>query len=212
MRQDANWTQRRFDEARTGTRGWLNLGTGDFRAVDFGGASFLEIGEGSRLGPGVRLGEMVRIGRGSVIGEDCRIKGMATIGERCAFGEGARLGMGCKIGAHTRFDAGVEIGPGAEIGDMVDLPRQCRLFGYPADGRTLIKIAPVCGRVLYAFLRTDGTAQTAGTGVLLTLAEREDLARRLMASQEAADRAEGGEMMDACLYLAARLAGGGGGA
>lgn len=204
------WTQADFDAHPRALTGWLELGSGDFSAVDFGGVSFVDIGEGSVLGPGVRLGEMVRIGRGTRVGEDFRARAFVTVGERCAFGEGARLGMGCKIGAHTRFDAGVEIGLGAEIGDLVDLPRACRLFGIPADGRTLVKIAPVCGRVLYAFLRTDGTAQTAGTGVILTLEDRERLARQLMASQEAAERAEGGEMMDACLYLAARLAGCGG--
>lgn len=205
MRQDANWTQRRFDEARTGTRGWLNLGTGDFRAVDFGGASFLEIGEGSRLGPGVRLGEMVRIGRGSVIGEDCRIKGMATIGERCTFGEGACIGPCSKIGSRVRFEAGCQIGPGTEIGDMVDLPRQCLLFGCPADGRTLIKLTHDAQAMLIAFRTEGGTVMTVMPGATRTLEEYEAHARALLDAQDAQDQAEGRLRSAAAAYIRARM-------
>lgn len=205
MRQDANWTQRRFDEARTGTRGWLNLGTGDFRAVDFGGASYLEIGEGSRLGPGVRLGEIVRIGRGSVIGEDCRIKGMATIGECCSFGEGACIGPCSKIGSRVRFEAGCQIGPGTEIGDMVDLPRQCLLFGCPADGRTLIKLTHDAQAMLIAFRTEGGTVMTVMPGATRTLEEYEAHARALLDAQEERDQAEGRLRSAAAAYIRARM-------
>lgn len=205
MRQEERWTQQRFDEARAGKRGWLNLGTGDFRSVDFGGASFLEIGEGSRLGTGVRLGEMVRIGRGSVIGEDCRIKGMATIGERCTFGEGACIGPCSKIGSRVRFEAGCEIGSGSEIGDLVELPERCLLMGCPADGRTLIKLTHGAQAMLIAFRAEDGTILTVMPGATRTLEEYEAYARALLDAQDERDQAEGRLRSATAAYIRARM-------
>lgn len=206
------WTQAEADAQRAGLNGFTDMGSGDFTAVDFKGRSRLVIGEGSLLGDDVRLGEFAHIGDHCTFGRNCRIAAFGAVGNRCAFGEGAHLGVACRVGSYTTLRDGCRVDNGTELGDMVSLPDSCTLYGVRAYGDTFIKIAPVEGRALYAFmgLTEDGreTAFVRMPGMVRTLGEFTEFANDLCRMEDAGSgRArQGAEMLAAARYLAARFA------
>ena len=199
------WTQAEFDGAVRDGGGWLRLGTGDFRAVEFGGAAMVDIGEGSVLGPGAQLGEMAHIGRGCVIGESCRFRGLARIGARCALGEDAHIGACSEIGAGARFEARCRIGAGTALGDGVELPEQSVVWGVPVDGRTLVKLEHARGDVMMAFRCVDGGVRVLSRGAVRTLERYEDFARRLALAQDGRDAQDGRIRLAEAALIRARM-------
>lgn len=209
------WTQDEFERACILT-GEIVLGTGDFRRVDFGGKSGLTIGPQSIIGKNAHLGMACEIGHHSEIGEGFCADGNLTIGPHCHFGAGARVGEITKVGRGTCFADGAEIGNGSEIADGVGLPPRCELFGVRgADGRTLMRITPVAGRMLYAFAAWRPNRRTWQVMVCMpqmwrTLAEFEDFAadQATMQGMSATREhiAEGQQLLAAAKYIRARFA------
>ena len=83
------WTQYEYNAALN-TSGFYDLGTGDFRNVNFNGRNRVRIGPQSMLGHHVRLGQDCEIGEHCDIGHHFRAGANLQIGKRCRFGRDAR--------------------------------------------------------------------------------------------------------------------------
>ena len=211
MRTMIKYTQAGYDRQGPDIRnGFYELGTADLRSVeDFHGRHRVEIGEGSLLGGPVQLGESCRIGD-NVVQEGGRfdLGPMAAIGRNCTFrdahiSEGSRIGSGCIFLHDCTIDKGVE------IGDDITLPMACTLFGIRALGTTFLKISPVEGCHLYAFVGLDeiGKKQVFvyRPGALWVLDDFHQLAVDLCQSQTI--RPQGHELLAAARYLKERFSG-----
>ena len=147
------WTQAMFDAASMGGDGTRNLGTGDFRAVEFGGKHRVVIGPHSILGDDVRLGGSCEIGHHTEIGKRFLGGRFLIVGAHVRFGERAIVGQDAKIEGNCTFGHDCRIGEGSQIGDDVVLPESCMLFGVPeANGKTLVKVSGGNGPTMYAFI------------------------------------------------------------
>lgn len=206
------WTQAEYDEIKGSLSGFIELGSGDFRAVNFKHRCRVEIGENSILGDDVDLGEFTKIGAHTEVGDRCRLGAFSTIGDRCTFGETACVSVGGKIGNGTTFKDNVQIEAGVDFGDMVVLPDLCSLFGVTAHGKSFLKMAPVEGGALYAFVGVNEKNELdvfiKTTGALRTLAEYAQFAQSLCCMVQLKDKArQGVEMLAASAYLRMRFAG-----
>lgn len=206
------WTQMEYDQTgKNSMTGFYELGTGDFRTVsNFSGRHRVEIGEGSLMGSDVVLGEFCRIGDNVVQeGTGFELGAMAAIGRNCTFGKGTHIREGSRIGSGCIFLKDCIIDKGVEIGDDISLPRTCTLFGVKAMGSSFIKIAPVEGRHLYAFVGEDKDGKkhvfVYQPGGLWLIEEYHQFAVNLCQSQ--CIRPQGHEMLAAARYLEERFAG-----
>jgi len=150
------WTQIEYDQAKPELTGRRELGTGDFRGVDFRGKHNVIIGPGSMLGDDVHLGVGCEIGARCSIGARFRDEGNLKVGKHCHFGEHAHIDENAIIDRGTCFATGVEICENVELGEDVQLPTLCGyLFdrrALSADGKSLIRLYPVAGRTICAFV------------------------------------------------------------
>ena len=154
------WTQAMFDAAGASNDGSLNLGTGDFRAVNFGGKHRVVIGPHSILGNDVQLGAHCEIGHHSEVGRGFESGLFLNVGEHVRFGEWATVGEHATIGANCTFGNLGKIGIGTQIGDGVTLPMQCMLFEIRSvAGRSLIKISTGDDSIYYAFVAITNCGQ-----------------------------------------------------
>lgn len=198
------WSQKEYDAVGLNLEGRRELGRGDFRAVDFRGKHNVIIGPGSMLGNDVHLGVGCEIGGGSTIGDRFRDEGNLKVGKHCHFGEYAHIDENAIIDRGTCFATGVQICENVELGEDVTLPKLCGyLFdrqAHHADGKSLIRLSPVAGRTLCAFVAdyegercalvaTRGLICTLDeyvnrTGELLNLARVKDARRNLLDAQD----------------------------
>lgn len=181
------WTQADYDALKRTENGY-ELGSGDFRKIDFKGRHDVIIGPHSLLGDNVRLGVGCRIGDHTDIGAQFEDQGRLVVGEHCHFGEHAHIDEYAVIGRETCFAFGVQICGGATLGENVQLPEKCGyLFSRQAlgaNGKSLIRLYPVAGRTICAF-EADYREKRQPVAVmqdrLYTLEEFEERTARLLA-------------------------------
>lgn len=181
------WTQIEYDHAKPELTGLLELGRGDFRGVDFRGRHNVVIGPGSMLGDNVHLGVGCEIGARCSIGARFRDEGNLKVGKHCHFGEHAHIDENAIIDRGTCFATGVEICENVELGENVQLPTLC---GYlfdrrarGADGESLIRLYPVAGRTICAFIANyeqGRYAMVATRGLFCTVADYVKSAKNLL--------------------------------
>lgn len=181
------FTQEEFERAGQAS-GVIKLESGDFRQVDFKGRNRVVIGPHSILGDHAHLGIQCEIGHHTDIGRDFKAEGFLQTGAYCRFGEGAHIGPGSCVGRRSSFLKNCTIVGTSELGDHVDLPDDCSLFGVDhVLGDTLLKIGPVDERVIYAFAaqKPVGVAQVhvAMPSAVRTLDEFEEFAVNLTYTQ-----------------------------
>ncbi|MBQ7887306.1 MAG: hypothetical protein IJ313_10485 [Clostridia bacterium] len=189
------WTQAEYDSAKSDLNGIVDLGQGDFREIDFRGRHRVHVGPNSMIGNGARMGVGCEIGEGSEIGDHFRDEGRLKVGKNCHFGEYAHIDEHGIIGRGCCFATGVQICKDVELGEEVQLPTLCGyLFDVRAifaDGSTLIRLHPVAGRTICAFVcQWDGayTAMVSTRGLLLPVDEWERRTKELLKTAEAGRR------------------------
>ena len=181
------WTQEEYDAVRTDMNGAYNLGSGNFKGIDFRGRHKVVIGPQSMLGDDVRLGVGCEIGERSDIGDRFSDGGNLKVGKHCHFGEDAHIEENAIVDRGTCFATGVQICKNVDLGEEVELPRVC---GYlfdsrarGADGKSLIRMSPVAGRTICAFTaeyESGRYALVAMRGVITTLDEFVSSAQHLL--------------------------------
>lgn len=200
------WTQEEYDRAG-GVSGVVMLGTGDFRKIDFKGRHRVSIGPHSIIGDGARLGSSCEIGHHSEVGADFEAGTFCDIGAYCQFRSGAHVGANSRIGEYTEFAGCCRIDENCAIGGGVKIGDGSRVFNVPdVLGKTILRIDPVEGRTVYAFLhRHDGSVQTriAMSGRIYTQEEFETMAADWAAKKYA--HGQGLEALAAAKYIRSRM-------
>lgn len=169
------WTQSEYDNIARTAEGVV-LGTGDFSKINFRGRHCVIIGPNSTIGDDAHLGVGCEIGARSGIGKRFRDEGNLRVGKYCHFGEYAHIDENAIIDRGTSFATGVQICENAELGEDVQLPTLCGyLFdrrALRADGGSLIRLSPVAGRTICAFVadyEERRLALVATRGLICTL-------------------------------------------
>lgn len=118
------YNQSDFDALARSDDGCLYCPSGDWSAVDFGGADRLVFDGGCKFDDGCKFGDYC------AFGVCCTFGGGCTFGACCSFGPYCTFGVYCAFNDGCAFDDSCKFNGGCEFGNRYEFGNRCKFDGY----------------------------------------------------------------------------------